>query len=135
MEKTTKSCASRKPLPTFVIMMVMLALMFATEAVLAQTPPGTGGLPYEEGLQKFRKSLEGPVPFAISLVGIVACGAMLIFGGEISGFMRTMIFIILVVAVIVQAGSVVSMLGGDATATGGLKMMDAVGATSPRNWA
>jgi type IV secretion system protein VirB2 len=69
-------------------------------------------LPYEEGLGKFQESLEGPVPFAISLVGIVACGAMLIFGGEISGFMRTMIFIVLVVAVIVQAHNVVEMLGG-----------------------
>lgn len=76
------------------------------------------GLPYEEGLEQFQKSLEGPVPFAISLVGIVGCGAMLIFGGEISGFMRTMIFIVLLVAVMVQAKSVVSMLGGQGSLTG-----------------
>jgi type IV secretion system protein VirB2 len=69
-------------------------------------------LPYEKGLGQFQKSLEGPVPFAISLFGIVGCGAMLIFGGEISGFMRTMLFIVLVVAVIVQASSVVTLLGG-----------------------
>ena len=68
--------------------------------------------PTKMGWESSRKSLEGPVPFAISLVGIVACGAMLIFGGEISGFMRTMVFIVLVVAVIVQASSVVSLLGG-----------------------
>lgn len=70
-------------------------------------------LPYEEGIDTFIESMTGPVPFVISLVGIVACGAMLIFGGEISGFMRTMVFIILVVAVIVQASSVVHMLGSD----------------------
>ncbi|UPG90350.1 TrbC/VirB2 family protein [Luteibacter aegosomaticola] len=69
-------------------------------------------LPYEEGLGTLYTSLTGPVPFAISLVGIVACGAMLVFGGEISGFMRTLVFIVLVVAVIVQAASVVELLGG-----------------------
>lgn len=82
-------------------------------------------LPYEEGLGKFQKSLEGPVPFAISLVGIVACGAMLIFGGEISGFMRTMIFIVLVVAVIVQASNVVVMLGGKESLTGDIYRIEA----------
>jgi type IV secretion system protein TrbC len=69
-------------------------------------------LPYEQGLGTLAKSLTGPVPFAISLVGIVACGAMLIFGGEISGFMRTLVFLILVIAVIVQATSIVDLLGG-----------------------
>jgi type IV secretion system protein VirB2 len=70
-------------------------------------------MPYVGYLTKFRKTLEGPVPFAISLVGIVGCGAMLIFGGEISGFLRTMVFLVLVIAVIVQAGSMVRFLGGD----------------------
>jgi type IV secretion system protein VirB2 len=69
-------------------------------------------MPYVSYLTKFQKTLEGPVPFAISLVGIVGCGAMLIFGGEISGFLRTMVFLVLVIAVIVQAGSMVRFLGG-----------------------
>ena len=69
-------------------------------------------MPYEGTMKKFKTSLEGPVPFAISLVGIVACGAMLIFGGEISGFMRTMVFLVMVIAVIVQASTVVTFLGG-----------------------
>jgi type IV secretion system protein TrbC len=86
----------------------MLALLLFSADVFAQDLQ----LPYNQGLKAFQASLQGPVPFAISLVGIVACGAMLIFGGEISGFMRTMIFIILVVAVIVQADNVVTGLGG-----------------------
>ncbi|WP_213948972.1 TrbC/VirB2 family protein [Luteibacter sp. dw_328] len=68
-------------------------------------------LPYEAGINVLIVSLQGPVPFIISLVGIVACGAMLIFGGEISGFMRTMVFIVLVVSVIVQASTLISILG------------------------
>jgi type IV secretion system protein VirB2 len=86
----------------------MLAMLLPELAIAAGNT-----LPYEDGLKTLYKSLTGPVPFAISLVGIVACGAMLIFGGEISGFMRTLVFIVLVVAVIVQAASVVELLGGD----------------------
>jgi len=67
-------------------------------------------MPYEDGLAVLQESLTGTVAFAISMIGIVACGAMLIFGGEISGFMRTMIFIVLVAAVIVQSANIIEML-------------------------
>lgn len=98
-------------------------LMIVVFAALALTFPGTAlaegdaaaGLPYQKGIDTFYKSMTGPVPFIISLMGIVGCGAMLIFGGEISGFMRTMVFIVLVVAVMVQANSIVSLLGGSWT--------------------
>ena len=72
-------------------------------------------MPYEDGLDALTESLTGTVAFAISMIGIVACGAMLIFGGEISGFMRTMIFIVLVAAVIVQSASIVEMLKPETT--------------------
>lgn len=90
-----------------------LLLVFS---ILASVFPGTvhavgEALPYEAGIDVLITSLQGPVPFIISLVGIVACGAMLIFGGEISGFMRTMVFIVLVVSVIVQASTIISILG------------------------
>jgi type IV secretion system protein TrbC len=102
------SSAIRRSMP-FVRLLVLLC-MFAPLAAFAQETTKT--LPYEQGLGVLYTSLTGPVPFAISLVGIVACGAMLIFGGEISGFMRTLVFIVLVVAVIVQATSVIDLLGG-----------------------
>jgi type IV secretion system protein VirB2 len=70
-------------------------------------------MPYEAGLGTFRTSMTGPVPFMISLVGIIGCGAMLVFGGEISGFLRTMVFIVLVVSIIVQASTIVRMFGGN----------------------
>ena len=99
--------------------LITLVLLLVSGEVFAEGEGATLKLPYEQGLGAFRESLQGPVPFAISLVGIVACGAMLIFGGEISGFMRTMIFIILVVAVIVQADNIVTGLGGSLTGGSG----------------
>jgi len=93
---------------TIVWLFVLAAALFGIPDIAM----AEANLPYEGGLTKFQESLEGPVPFAISLVGIVACGAMLIFGGEISGFMRTMVFLVLVISIIVQAGNIVELMGG-----------------------
>lgn len=91
---------------------LLLALVLATVPDLAHALEPKA-LPYENGLGSLYTSLTGPVPFIISLVGIVACGAMLIFGGEISGFLRTMVFLVLVISVIVQATAIVAMFGGN----------------------
>lgn len=91
---------------------LLLALVLATIPGLAHALESKP-LPYEAGLGSLYTSLTGPVPFIISLVGIVACGAMLIFGGEISGFLRTMVFLVLVISVIVQATAIVAMFGGN----------------------
>lgn len=89
----------------FTLAIILLSLVFPAIAMALESP-----LPYEGGLKALEDSFAGTVPFVISLAGIVGCGAMLIFGGEISGFMRTMVFIVLVVAVIVQASSIISFL-------------------------
>lgn len=81
-------------------------------------------LPYQTGLETLQDSFTGTVPFVISLAGIVGCGAMLIFGGEISGFMRTMVFIVLVVAVIVQASSLIGFLKGSAGGAGRIAQVE-----------
>jgi type IV secretion system protein VirB2 len=47
------------------------------------------------------------------LVGIVAAGAVLIFGGEMSGFLRTLVFLVLVIALIVNAGGLIKIMSGD----------------------
>jgi type IV secretion system protein TrbC len=108
-------------------LMAILVSLALPETAFAEDGMGEGGgLPYESGLKNLALSMTGPVPFVISLLGIVGCGAMLIFGGEISGFMRTMVFIVLVVAVIVQAENIVNLLKG----TGGSSPGDRSGAVS-----
>lgn len=67
-----------------------------------------GGLPYESWLGKLRDSLTGPVAFAVSLIGIVVSGGVLIFGGDMNGFFRTLVFIVLVMALIVGANNLLS---------------------------
>jgi type IV secretion system protein TrbC len=74
---------------------------------------GTGGsLPYESWLESLRNSVTGPVAFALSIIGIVIAGGVLIFGGDLNGFFRTMIFLVLVMALLVGAQNVMSTFFG-----------------------
>ncbi len=49
--------------------------------------------------------------FTISLLAMVACGAALVFGGEINEFVRRIIMLVLVVAFIVGVTNLASALG------------------------
>ena len=74
---------------------------------------GTGGsLPYESWLTDLRNSATGPVAFALSTIGIVVAGGVLIFGGDLNGFFRTLIFLVLVMALLVGAQNVMSTFFG-----------------------
>lgn len=82
--------------------------LYLQPAWAADTSAGTA-LPYESWLSDFQKSLTGPVAFAISLIGIVVSGITLILGGgEIRGFARTMVYIVLVMTLLIGANSLMS---------------------------
>lgn len=84
---------------------LVLIMLFASNLVMA-SETGTGVLPYESWLSTLQKSLTGPVAFSVSLIGIVSCGATLIFaGGEIGRFMRSLIYLVLVMTMLVGANS------------------------------
>ena len=68
-------------------------------------------MPYEEWLTTLRQSVTGPVAFAISIIGIVVAGGILIFGGELNGFFRTLIFLVLVMALIIGANNMTTFFG------------------------
>lgn len=85
---------------------VMIYFLLSQYALASE---GTGGgLPYEGWLGKLRDSLTGPVAYTVSLVGIVVTGCVLIFGGDMNGFFRTLVFIILIMAFVVGANNMLS---------------------------
>lgn len=92
------------------------AIVFACLLVLphyAFAAEGTGGsLPYESWLTNLRNSVTGPVAFALSIMGIVISGGVLIFGGDLNGFFRSMIFLVLVMALLVGAQNMMSTFFG-----------------------
>ncbi len=72
--------------------------------------PAGSGLEWETPLQKIRDSVTGPVAYAISLLGIVVTGAILVFGGEINEFVRRLIMLVLVISLMVFAADLLNTL-------------------------
>ena len=63
--------------------------------------------------------MTGTVGYTFALVGIVVAGGVLIFGGDLNGFVRTLLLIVLVASMLVGANSVLSSItGGGAVITG-----------------
>jgi type IV secretion system protein VirB2 len=95
---------------------LLLALLFAYLLLVpghAYASEGTGGsLPYESWLANLRNSVTGPVAFALSLVGLVVSGGTLILGGDLNGFFRTLMFVVLTMALLVGAQNMMSSFFG-----------------------
>jgi len=97
----------------WLIAAVAIALLILGDADSAfASSGGGGGLPYEGALQKLQSSATGPVAFVLSILGIVVAGGTLIFGGDLSGFFRTMVILVLVIGILVSATNVLSTLFG-----------------------
>lgn len=96
--------------PAFWVCLAVLAMVvFSHPAHAADATEGGGaGLPWEGPLTKLKQSISGPVAFVIALLGIIACGATLIWGGEISEFTRRIIYVVIVVCIIVFANSLLT---------------------------
>lgn len=99
-----------RPLPLTALAVVAVAAIVLPGIVEASS--SGGGLPWEGPLETLKKSITGPVAMVVSLLGVVACGAALIFGGEMNEFIRKIIMLVLVIALIVGAASVMSTLFG-----------------------
>ena len=90
------------------LLLTLCAFMLPNEAYAAGT--AGGGLPYESALTRLRASITGPVAFTLSLIGIVGAAGALIFGGELTGFLRMMVFLVLLIAILVGAQNVLTTL-------------------------
>ena len=94
----------RKP----TIPIVLIGLLAATVARAG----GIGALPWEGPLQTIAQSLTGPVAFSVSIIGIFATGATLMWGGEMNEFARRAALMGLIVAVIVFATNIMASAFG-----------------------
>ncbi|TXH84701.1 conjugal transfer system pilin TrbC [Thauera aminoaromatica] len=104
-------CSDRRTVLLVGLFTLLMLCLLAPQ--LAFASEGTGGsLPYESWLTNLRNSVTGPVAFTLSLIGIVVAGGILIFGGELNGFFRTLIFIVLVMALLVGAQNMMSSFFG-----------------------
>lgn len=98
----------KKSNSTNLFLVAVIGLVFFAPDVFASST----GLPWEDPLSAMVNSIKGPVAFGISVIAIVAAGAGLIFGGEITGFLKTSIILALVISLIVLAVNVLSSVFG-----------------------
>jgi len=118
--KLIHSQKNARPLYLFTLMLLLCPLILADSAFASVG--GGGQLPYESWLVNLRSSVTGPVAFTLSIVGIVVAGGILIFGGELNAFFRTLIFIVLVMALLIGANNIMTNLFGGAVIPGGISI-------------
>ena len=71
------------------------------------------GMPWESPLEKIVNSITGPVAFGVSVLGIVAAGIGLIFNNnDMSGFVKLLAALALVISLIVFATNLLSTVFG-----------------------
>ncbi|MDE3028648.1 MAG: TrbC/VirB2 family protein [Paracoccaceae bacterium] len=100
--------AARQPL-SLALAVGLICLLVPHGAHAADTTGGGGaGLPWETPLNQLKASMTGPVAFVISIVGVIAAGATLIWGGEVSEFARRIIYLIMVICVIIFANTLLT---------------------------
>ena len=117
----TVPCIYRPPAQDFRISLPLTAglLILAVGISDVHAATGAGGaLPYETWLNALRTSVTGPVAFAVSIIGIVVAGGMLIFGGELNHFFRSLIFLVLVMALTVGAQNMMGTFFGQGALIG-----------------
>lgn len=98
------------------LILLVVSVSYLPEAI-ASTAGGAKPMPYVAWLDNLRASTSGPVAYTLSLIGIIVSGGILIFGGDLNGFFRTLIFIVLVTALIVAADNTLRTLQAGAEIT------------------
>ena len=97
---------------------IVTLLAVAIVALIPDVALATSTMPYDSALTNLKNSLTGPVAQAIAVIGIVASGATLIFGGEISGFLKSVIYLILVCSLLIAGTKFIDVFGSSGTGTG-----------------
>jgi hypothetical protein len=68
-------------------------------------------MPWDAPLTQLQTDLTGQTATALSLIGIVAVFGVLIFGGELNHFFRSMCYLILLISVLVAGQNILGDLG------------------------
>src|SRR6266404_8897948 len=116
LSRTVRADGKRKPAQMLrkfpPIWFLLLAALFLLAPHTACGATGGGGLPWETPLQTLSNSVTGSVAYSCSLLGIVGCGGVLIFaGGMVNEFLRAVLFVVLVLAIVIASKNMLTGLG------------------------
>lgn len=88
-------------------LLVLVALMAVSSFAFAGEP-----MPWDKGLKQFGDALTGTTAMYIAILAFAASMLGLIWGGEMSGFVKGMVWTVLVVSGLVGAASLAKNLAG-----------------------
>ncbi len=91
-------------------LVVMLALLSAQAgATSTVTGGGLGAMPWDTPLQTVAQSITGPVALSVAIMGLAVTGCALVFGGEMTDFAKRAIYVVMVVAFLISAVSLMNI--------------------------
>lgn len=88
-----------------------LMLLVVSQSSMAASTGGSN-LPFASFFDNILDSITGPFAYGVSLIGIIASGSALIFGGDMNGFMRTLVFLVMVLSIVVAAKNTLAAITG-----------------------
>jgi type IV secretion system protein TrbC len=92
---------------TAALLFPLLAIA-TVQSALASTG---GGLPWDTPLQTLQNDLTGPVATSVSVLALFAAGAALVFGEELSLFVRRALLLVVAIAFLVLGNNFLTALG------------------------
>lgn len=93
-------------------LMAVVALACCLIAPDAMAATSGSSMPWESPLKKLQSSITGPVAFFASIVGLAVSLMGLIWGGDLSGVMKTMMVMVLIISVLIALTNFLSVLFG-----------------------
>jgi type IV secretory pathway VirB2 component (pilin) len=113
VQLTWDDSARRRALFALLALAIVVLFMWPHAAWASESG---GGLPYESYLTKIRQSATGPIAYAFAVIGIVVAGGTLVMGGDLNGFARSLLLLVLVASLLVGANAILSSIStGGAT--------------------
>lgn len=99
---------------TFALFFIALTALFV---FIADSAFASTSFEYEKALETFSDSITGPVAFFIAIIAMAASGFGIVFGGELTGWIKIACGIICMVGFIVFSSNIYQTLFGSSIST------------------
>ncbi len=109
MLKKLRNRSKNLGLKTAVVMAGLLSDSLPGTASAATT--GGGSMPWDGPLQTITDSLTGPVAMAIAIGAFFVAGAILVFGEDMSAFVRRLLMVVIAVCLLVFGNKFLTAMG------------------------
>jgi type IV secretory pathway VirB2 component (pilin) len=91
--------------------LIIMAMILGSHGAWAVGTGGGGAMPWDTTLNSLATDLTGPTAYSLALIALACCGFALAFGGEMNHFVRGVVYVVLVVALLTGATAGATALG------------------------